>query len=248
MAVGNISDSAPKLSPKETFEIGKALYVEKEYYHCAKWMDATRGLLANTGFAVNTPWYSDILDYESFCYSEAGNIPRALQLTREILTYGVHGDLLRINANADYFAKQIKKRKINPDLPEKFVQRPTHFNPVERKNYEKLCQIGLKNRETHHDGTEENLICFYYHGPKDNFWLLLGPVKTEEIAKFPMVVRFHDVIYEKERKALIEMGTERLNRATVFDPTTHKLVNADYRVSKSAWLKVTFQFLFEKKD
>ena len=27
-------------------------------------------------------------------------------------------------------------------------------------------------------------------------------------------------------------------RATVFDPATHKLVNADYRVSKSAWLKV----------
>ena len=118
MAVGNISDSAPKLSPKETYEIGKTLYFEKEYYHCAKWMDATRGLLANSGFAVNTPWYSDILDYESFCYSEAGNIPRALQLTREILTYGVHSDLLRINANADYFAKQIKKRKINPDLPE----------------------------------------------------------------------------------------------------------------------------------
>ena len=28
-----------------------------------------------------------------------------------------------------------------------------------------------------------------------------------------------------------------LNRATVFDPKTHKLVNADYRVSKTAWLR-----------
>ena len=211
--------------------------MEREFYHCAKWMDATRGLLANSGFSVNNPWYSEVLDYESFCYSEAGNLPRALQLTRQILDYGVHEDLRRISSNADYFAKQIKKRKINKDLPEKFLERPGHFNPKERNSYETLCQIGLKNSVIHHDGIEPNLNCFYYHG-QNNFWLLLGPVKTEEIARFPMVVRFHDVIYEKERKTLIQMGTDRLNRATVFDPTTHKLVNADYRVSKSAWLKV----------
>lgn len=69
---------------------------------------------------------------------------------------------------------------------------------------------------------------------------MLGPVRTEEISHRPMVVRFHDVIYDSELEALIELGTERLNRATVFDPATHQLVNADYRVSKSAWLKVCF--------
>ena len=33
------------------------------------------------------------------------------------------------------------------------------------------------------------------------------------------------------------MAVDLLNRATVFDPKTHKLVNADYRVSKTAWLR-----------
>ena len=33
------------------------------------------------------------------------------------------------------------------------------------------------------------------------------------------------------------MAIDLLNRATVFDPKTHKLVNADYRVSKTAWLR-----------
>lgn len=82
------------------------------------------------------------------------------------------------------------------------------------------------------------LQCYYYHGKEGNYWLLLGPVRAEEINIQPMVVRFHDVLYDDEIDVLTEMGTERLNRATVFDPATHKLVNADYRVSKSAWLKV----------
>ena len=44
---------------------------------------------------------------------------------------------------------------------------------------------------------------------------------------------------KRHRRALkgCRPAEEKLARATVFDPATHKLVNADYRVSKSAWLK-----------
>ena len=46
-----------------------------------------------------------------------------------------------------------------------------------------------------------------------------------------------DLQKDDEMNYIKNMALDLLNRATVFDPKTHKLVNADYRVSKTAWLR-----------
>ena len=46
-----------------------------------------------------------------------------------------------------------------------------------------------------------------------------------------------DLDKDEEMDYIKNMAVDLLNRATVFDPKTHKLVNADYRVSKTAWLR-----------
>ena len=45
------------------------------------------------------------------------------------------------------------------------------------------------------------------------------------------------VITDKENQYIREMASPRLHRATIHNPQTGKLEHANYRVSKSAWLK-----------
>jgi prolyl 4-hydroxylase len=97
--------------------------------------------------------------------------------------------------------------------------------------------LGYNDEQTIRDNNDDSLRCFLFKGHKDDFFSQLGPWKVEEIAKQPYVVRFFDILYDSEIDSLERLGEEKLARATVFDPATHKLVNADYRVSKSAWLK-----------
>ena len=141
------------MSPIETFQIGRTLYLEKEYYHCAKWMNAAERLLDNT--ASSTPFYSDILDYESFCYSQSGNMPKALKLTNQILSYGVHPDMERIESNYHYYTRKLKETESTTE--DGYLKRPTHWNSAERDEYERLCQIGKNNSQNTHDGIDGRL-------------------------------------------------------------------------------------------
>jgi len=142
------------MSATETFQIGRVLYTQKEYYHCAKWMQATQGLLDRTS-SPTTEFYSEILDYQSFCYSKAGNMQHALKLTTQILNYGVHNDIDRIKNNYEYYKRELT------GTPEEskgdHLNRPEHWNSKERDSYEKLCQIGKTNAHITHDGIDENL-------------------------------------------------------------------------------------------
>ena len=152
-ARGNVSHDAPTMSPAETFQIGRTLYLQKEYYHCAKWMKATQNLLLPS--ALGSPFYSDVLDYQSYCYSQAGNMPKAMELTNQILSFGVHTDMERIQGNSDFYREQLERSPREVD--EDFLQRPNHWNEEERDIYERLCAIGTNNSEIIFDGVETNL-------------------------------------------------------------------------------------------
>jgi prolyl 4-hydroxylase len=234
-ASGNATKNAPRMSFDDSFKIGSALYHKKEYYHCTKWMSAARELIPqpdNSAF----PRYSDLLDYEAFCSSHSGNTPRALKLTEEILKRNDHSDPERIESNWRYYQGKLKDSEWD-SFPEEYLERPSHYNPEERQRYETLCQLGYDNEQTIRDNNDDSLRCFLFKGHKNDLFSQLGPWKVEEIAKQPYVVRFFDILYDSEIDSLERLGEEKLARATVFDPATHKLVNADYRVSKSAWLK-----------
>ena len=103
-----------------------------------------------------------------------------------------------------------------PSLENK-VPREDHWRPDERKTYESLCRG---------EGGHPELHCFYYTGQTDNYYLKLGPVKAELLFESPYVVRFYNVYSEYEMEYVKNKAYNQLNRATVFDPATHKLVNA----------------------
>merc|ERR1711976_306511 len=66
---------------------------------------------------------------------------------------------------------------------------------------------------------------------------VLKPVKEEKIFEGPDIFIYHGFLQEFEMKQIKKLAYPLLSRATVHDPLTGKLVYADYRVSKSAWLR-----------
>ena len=117
----------------------------------------------------------------------------------------------------------------------------------ERTKYESLCRLNNKIKPE----IALHLYCYYWSG-ENNWFLKLGPMKAELLWNAPEVTRFYDVVTEKEVEAINALGKNISQLATgnfhlfvhcktdffqVQDPYTGKLVNADYRISESAWLR-----------
>lgn len=53
----------------------------------------------------------------------------------------------------------------------------------------------------------------------------------------PYIVIYHDAMYDSEIELIKRMARPRFRRATVQNSVTGALETANYRISKSAWLK-----------
>ncbi|KAL3111252.1 hypothetical protein niasHT_014306 [Heterodera trifolii] len=68
-------------------------------------------------------------------------------------------------------------------------------------------------------------------------FLLLAPHKVEVVHLDPLVLIFRAVISDTEIFTIKTLASKKLCRAKVVDPNSGKTALANYRVSKSAWLK-----------
>ena len=59
----------------------------------------------------------------------------------------------------------------------------------------------------------------------------------EEVYDKPRIVVFHGMITDQEIETIKFLATPRFRRATVQNQVTGELETANYRVSKTAWLK-----------
>lgn len=62
-------------------------------------------------------------------------------------------------------------------------------------------------------------------------------MKLEEASKDPYIVVYYDVIFDSEIELIKKMARPRFRRATVQNSVTGELETANYRISKSSWLK-----------
>lgn len=67
-------------------------------------------------------------------------------------------------------------------------------------------------------------------------FLILAPLKMEEISFDPYMVLYHDVLYEDEVVVIQSHAKSSLFRAKVFDENTQSSVSSDFRTGKVAWL------------
>uniref|UniRef100_A0A8D3CCC1 Prolyl 4-hydroxylase subunit alpha-1 n=1 Tax=Scophthalmus maximus TaxID=52904 RepID=A0A8D3CCC1_SCOMX len=233
-----------QMTVEDCYELGKIAYSDVDYYHTELWMaQALRQLDQGEESTLDKV---TVLDYLSYSIYQQGEIERALELTMRLLE--LDPEHQRATGNRKYFEFQLEKQK-NEAEKETYTEKElgkretgeekkkskkkvsNHLIP-ERKKYEMLCR-GEGIRMT--PRRQSRLFCRYYdnkHNPK----YVLSPVKQQDEWDRPYIVRYLDIISDKEMERVKQLAKPRLRRATVHDPQTGKLTTAQYRVSKSAWL------------
>ncbi|XP_036443399.1 prolyl 4-hydroxylase subunit alpha-2 isoform X1 [Colossoma macropomum] len=227
------------LTVDDCFDMGKTAYNEQDYYHAVLWMQqALRQMDAGEEAKASK---ADILDYLSYSVYQMGDLQRATELTRRLVS--IDPSHQRAGGNLRYFerllAKEIREMVRNKqDLAkEKPIQLGTYERPrdylPEREIYEALCRgEGVKMTPKR----RSKLFCRYRDGNR-NPRLLLKPMKEEDEWDNPHIVRYLEALSDEEIEKIKELAKPRLARATVRDPKTGVLTTAHYRVSKSAWLE-----------
>ncbi|XP_037836803.1 prolyl 4-hydroxylase subunit alpha-1 isoform X2 [Kryptolebias marmoratus] len=227
------------LTVEDCFDLGKVAYSEADYYHTELWMAQALKQL-DQGDTSTTVDAVSILDYLSYAVYQQGTLQRALDFTKRLLELDPTHQ--RANGNLKYFEYQLSKQKKEEDRQEEEKEeqrrrrretggRHDDYLP-ERNKYERLCRgegVQMTPRRL------SRLFCRYHdngHHPR----YVIGPVKQEDEWDRPRIVRYHDIVSEKEMEKVKELAKPRLRRATVHDPQTGRLTTAHYRVSKSAWL------------
>uniref|UniRef100_A0A8C9XG65 Prolyl 4-hydroxylase subunit alpha-1 n=1 Tax=Sander lucioperca TaxID=283035 RepID=A0A8C9XG65_SANLU len=227
----------------DCYELGKIAYSDVDYYHTELWM--AQALKQLEQGEESTLDKVTVLDYLSYSIYQQGEIHRALEYTKKLLE--LDPEHQRAKGNLKYFEFQLEKQKKDAEdgaqkekeqgkdttekkeKPKKKV--PNHLIP-ERTKYEMLCR-GEGIRMT--PRRQSRLFCRYYDN-NHNPMYVLAPVKQQDEWDRPYIVRYLDIISDKEMDKVKQLAKPRLRRATVHDPLTGKLTTAQYRVSKSAWL------------
>jgi len=228
IAEGMIKDSFANqsLTADDCFFIGRTAYFDKDYYHCALWMNE---MLQKRGLDSFSKVH--VLDYLSFCVAKQGDIQRAVKITSEILK--ISPSHKRAKRNYDYYTGLLKTSKpIKVPGKERLQRQTEHDHLPEAERYERLCRGENVNDQAQ---VTKNLKCRYWTN-NNHPRLTLQPVKLEELWHSPQVVRFLDIISDEDIAEIKKIAKPELNRAEVTNPETGRGEKATYRVSKSAWL------------
>ncbi|XP_036080456.1 prolyl 4-hydroxylase subunit alpha-2 isoform X6 [Rousettus aegyptiacus] len=225
------------MSADDCFGMGRLAYNEGDYYHTVLWMEQVLKQLDAGEEAITTK--AQVLDYLSYAVFQLGDLHRALELTRRLLSLDPSHE--RAGGNLRYFERLLEEERekmvsnqteAELTTQEGIYERPTDYLP-ERDIYESLCRgegVKLTPRR------QKRLFCRYHHGNRTP-QLLIAPFKEEDEWDSPHIVRYYDVMSDEEINRIKEIAKPKLARATVRDPKTGILTVASYRVSKSSWLE-----------
>lgn len=245
LAEGNLNGVAygPKLTAHDCFELGRQSYNNGDHYHTILWMKEALNKRSHGDVSVET---ADILEYIAFSWYSQGNLKKALQYTNELLA--INPEHPRAVGNKIYYEDQlgsssnnIKHRKGDDGEPAFQWDEDSEFTVQEQlvpdqqsdehENYKRLCRGETLLSEK----VRSRLKCRYYSGHHP--FLKYAPYKEEEVALNPRLVIFYDVLPDEEIATVKALSTPRFKRATVQNYKTGDLETANYRISKTAWLK-----------
>uniref|UniRef100_A0A8C8S3I0 Prolyl 4-hydroxylase subunit alpha-3 n=1 Tax=Pelusios castaneus TaxID=367368 RepID=A0A8C8S3I0_9SAUR len=220
------------LSADDCFLVGKVAYDMEDYYHSIAWLEEAVSLFRLSYGDWNTEdegSLEDALDHLAFSYFKAGNISYALSLSREFLRYDPTNRRVARNV--------LKYERLLVEHPESAtaevgLQRPNVTHLQTRDLYEELCQT-LGSQPTQYQIPA--LHCSYE--TNDSPYLILQPVKRELIRLQPFVALYHDFVSDLEAEKIKGLAAPWLQRSVV--ASGEKQQKAEYRISKSAWLKDT---------
>ncbi|KAM6099833.1 prolyl 4-hydroxylase subunit alpha-3 isoform 2-T2 [Theristicus caerulescens] len=218
------------LSADDCFHVGKVAYDTGDYYHSIAWLEEAVGLFRLSYGNWNPEDRSsleDALDHLAFSYFMAGNISHALSLSREFLHYDPSNQ--RVVRNVAKYEKLLEMGTAVSTGP---LRRPNGTHLQSRDAYEELCQRPAGQPSPEH---LPHLGCSYETNGSP--YLLLQPAKKEMVWIRPYVALYHDFISDAEAETIKGLAGPWLQRSVV--ASGEKQQKAEYRISKSAWLKDT---------
>ncbi|CAF3520069.1 unnamed protein product [Rotaria socialis] len=256
LANGELSSKfkSKRLSALECYDLGRVAYTNGDFYHTLMWMqEALDHLDTETNHtSINK---IDILDHLAYATSQQGNVEHALAITEEILTMAP--DHFRAQNNKVYYETIIKNRTLTKkqrrdDIDKsnstnlKLIQTASNDESYkinnkrsddyfdEQESYEHLCR---QNGTRLHPKYQSKLFCRYRHN--NHPYLILQPVKEEQLLHQPAILFYHDIISDSDIEKIKSLALPKLQRAVVRDFTTDTFQPADYRIFPyfSAWLR-----------
>ncbi|KAJ0175458.1 hypothetical protein K1T71_008617 [Dendrolimus kikuchii] len=226
----------------DCYELGRALYNNKDFENSLEWMRVAYKKFKVESQAENHPFTEvDILEYISFSLYMLDDVKEALIWTEKLLK--LDPNHTRARGNVPHYKKALAKEKEklkkdkrgdtgdDEDVEEKKPEEALTDYQKERKVYESLCRGEMDIPSV----IAKKLKCRYL--TENHPFLKYAPIKMEEMYLDPTIVMFHGVMSDEEIEFIQEMAKPRFKRAVVHDPKTGEMVQANYRISKSSWLR-----------
>ncbi|XP_041851635.1 prolyl 4-hydroxylase subunit alpha-3 isoform X2 [Melanotaenia boesemani] len=216
------------LTGDDCFLVGKVAYEQEDYYHSVQWLEESVRLFRGAGgqwSPENEGTLEDALDHLAFSHFKTGNVSHALSVSHELLHHDPTNG--RVLQNVEKYEKLLVAA--GPPRGDR-MRRPTSTYLRTRETYERLCQT-QGSQPMHFENPR--LFCDYF--TNDNHALRLQPIRREVLNLQPYVVLYHDFITDTEAEDIKNLAQPGLRRSVV--AAGEKQATADYRISKSAWLK-----------
>ncbi|KAM9852877.1 prolyl 4-hydroxylase subunit alpha-3 [Aulostomus maculatus] len=229
------------LSGDDCFLVGKVAYEQEDYYHSVQWLEESVRLFRVAGGVwnpANEGTLEDALDHLAFSHFKTGNISYAMSLSQELLHHNpMNGRVLQ---NVEKYEKLLVT---SPPVSIRGggLKRPTTNYLRTRDTYERLCQT-QGSQPMHFKNPR--LFCDYFTNGSPGLQLL--PMRREVLSLQPYVALYHNFITDAETEDIKRLAQPGLRRSVV--ATGEKQATADYRISKSAWLKGSGHSIVEKLD
>ncbi|XP_068632631.1 prolyl 4-hydroxylase subunit alpha-2-like [Battus philenor] len=216
------------MTTSDCYELGLTLYNEKDIQNAVRWMmEALRKYDEENNIYNFTK--ANILEYISYCHYLLDDNQAALDWTNKLLELDPKNE--RALMNVQYYRKHIAEKKLNKNGAEEInkVKEEETYIGYDRRMYESLCRGEIDIPGV----ISKRLRCSYL--TKNHPFLLLAPIKVEQIYIEPDVFLYHQVISDEEIEQIKSMAKPRFKRATVREVNGESSFS-DYRISKSAWL------------
>ncbi|XP_051991045.1 prolyl 4-hydroxylase subunit alpha-1-like [Xyrauchen texanus] len=187
------------VSMDEAFDIGLVAFKEEKYQHAFLWFMYCLNKSSETEFTlVETKELLLFLGSSAYYF---GSVPLAIYFTQQLLNLDPTNEDARLNLA--YYRELRFQRTSNPDI---FTLKQESSN-----SYEALCRGEIDQRTSK---KQQALSCRYSTGG-GNPRLIYAPVKEEEEWDEPRIIRYHDILSDKEIEILKNVSRSHLSRSQV---------------------------------
>eukprot|EP00794_Sanderia_malayensis_P015179 gene15179-16741_t len=216
---------AHRLIIEEIFELGYIALGQGDYAHAQSWLKECYERFHPEAQQIGFLDKASLLEYLAWSEYKMGNLEEAIALTEKVLE--IKPDSTSANANIQFFEEDFAKIQSDP--------KSRHKKQEKKKDKRWLKQQIMCNEEDKMDKEIKAKLFCRYEVPNPVF--TLSPVRAEDTYLKPKIMTYHNFLSEFEMEHIKKMGRKKLKRATVHDPKTGVLTYANYRTSKSAWIR-----------